>query len=329
MKSIPHFSRLLPGSLAVAALLLLATRLQAQPPVWPVWDNFADGNDAAWAHQWQEAYSTGQTWTEANGTYTLTCIANGLQVQGYSLGYVGSICGPTNYDSTVQVDLVTFPPVGTNAGFGILMRGAGFDAIPPFSDSNPPALVATAAYICGYLPEGSLLGNSPTPNGTLQFFRIDPIQVNPNVLTVLGTAANIDLDPNLRYTMSASCNGSTLVGKIWETGNPANVLATTTTTDTTYAFGRSGLFALNGGPMTPANIAFANYKSMPTILSSAQPNTGWASDPTAVMDPVLGTVTIPQIGAARFYALPWSASITSINLVGNNVVLTFPAPASL
>lgn len=71
-----------------------------------------------------------------------------------------------------------------------------------------------------------------------------------------------------------------------------------------------------------------NYLAfVPALLveSSATVDTGYAIDNTAVIEPITRTITIPQSGAARFYRLRWdhAVTITSVNVVGGNVVLTY------
>jgi hypothetical protein len=299
-------------------------------------DDFNDGDDTAnpaWDHQWQLVNPYGninnQTWTVINGQYVLSAQCNGMSLPGYGpLGYAGSVVGPTNTDLAVQVDIVNYSIPGALGGGGILARASGLDTLPPWGPvgSLPP----TNQYALGAL-KGYLFAYRAYSDGGLGDVAIEWLGGSGILNSIVSTNIHFDC-PNKTYTMSLSCIGSTLVGQVFEANNPANILAMLTAVDAHYTQGRSGVAVAGAaGAMNYVSLTVDNYMStpiVPTVQSSSQVDTGWANDATAIIDPALRTITIPQSGQQRFYRLhyndtPIMVQITSTSLASGNVVLTY------
>ena len=233
MKTTLKTSIRISGSLAVGALLLFGTQVQAQDYT----DDFNDGDDAGWTRDSLFTLSFGQTWSAASGAYQMTEPQGGYG--GY--GYVGSFApGIQGANVLVKSDVVAFQGPG---GYAAIFLAARVD----------PLTLGVPLGLTGYALAWEPYGNSFT--GDMEILRIGP----PAVFNGLGTVA-LTLNPLLDYTFVLSCAGSLITGEIWEVGG-LSALASISAVDGIYGSGLSGLGMLGETPMPVGDVTWDNFSS--------------------------------------------------------------------
>ena len=155
------------------------------------------------------------------------------------------------------------------------------------------------------------------------------------------------------YRLIFTANGTNVTGQIVDlsTGLPmtfggpssnTNMLLTTTGIYPSYSDvgGAYGFYACAGdspifpppvGVGQPIDVHFDNFAIVPgvvTLESAAAANGPYVQDTTAGIEVYPQRITVPTIGSAWFYRINWigcnhTPAITSITLVGGNVVLTY------
>jgi hypothetical protein len=226
-----------------------------------VFDDFCDLNDTAnpaWTHVSGYVNSTGQTWSAATGQYRLTAPNNGAA----AFGFVGSYVGAPQTDVKVTADLVNFVGPPTGGVFGVGARLNGFNAL---------GMGTGYAYVYETFSNGGA--------GEFVLARINP-GVDVDDLGADGVEGvdfirKVTLSPNKDYRFSLSVIGNDLRGEVREIlgGPPANdpIVAyqtrlnvdANTPPDPYYASGFSGLLAYSQNPLTPTDVTWDNFRSVP------------------------------------------------------------------
>jgi hypothetical protein len=236
-----------PIGLALGVLLSLASQtptyaaLTDYPNV-AYANDFSSLTDAGWTHLTAFAASTGQTWDASTGAYRMTAPANGYNPGNGKYGFVGSTpTGVIMTDGYVQSDIVTWQGNATFGAWGVASRL-----------NNLSAVLGLTGYAVVYEPYG---------NGGLGDIRLERIGP-PSIFNSLGTF-NVTLTPGTQYTMTLETSGSSIVGSIWNVGQPGiSLVGSVSATDATYGSGNVALIAVTQQPLPTVDTTFDNVLVM-------------------------------------------------------------------
>jgi hypothetical protein len=205
-------------------------------------NNFSSLSDAGWTHLSGFALSSGQTWNASSGAYQMTAPANGYNPGTGQYGFVGSIpTGLTIANGYVQSDVVTWQGVGSFGAWGVGSRLG-----------NLAAPLAMTGYGFVYEP----YGNAGAGDIRLEWLG------GTGVFNSLG-ASNVTLIPGNKYTLTLETTGSSIVGSLWNIGQVGtSLVGQVSATDTHYASGNAGLFAITQAPIPAVDVTFDNVLVM-------------------------------------------------------------------
>lgn len=172
-------------------------------------------------------------------------------------------------------------------------------------------------------------GRSLTPDSTNGHYRLIFTASGVNV-----TGQIVDLSTGLPMTFSGPTTVNTNILRTTITNGSHAALSVYANVGGTYGFyaamGDSPSPPIEGDPTRgqPIDPHFDNFAVVPGVvtLESAAAVTGpYAVDTTAGIEVYPRRITVPASGNARFYRIGWdhATTLTSVTLVGGNVVLTY------